>query len=165
MVRRGPRIIAISDVGPREGGYQQRRRYAHSHTLEEMAIDGIPDSKIDMPETIRDYHQYRENITSTDGVILYKERIIVPPSFRGQVLSTLLAAHHGVSMMTARAESSVFWPGISSDISTTRKKPANTATGWHPHSLEHRPPHRSRWSTTSRQCSRTSSYTVAYTTS
>ena len=30
MVRRGPRIIAISDMGPRQGGYQQRRRYAHT---------------------------------------------------------------------------------------------------------------------------------------
>ena len=91
------------------------------HTLEEMATDGIPDSKIEMPETIRDYHQYRENITSTDGVILYKNRVIVPPSLRGDVLSTLYAAHQGISMMTARAESSVFWLGISADISTTRK--------------------------------------------
>ena len=94
------------------------------HTLEEMATDGIPDSNIEMPKTIRDYHQYRENITSTDGVILYKDRVIVPPSLRGEVLSTLHAAHQGVSMMTARAESSVFWPGISADINrpTTRKK-------------------------------------------
>ena len=91
------------------------------HTLEEMATDGIPDSKTEMPETIRDYHQYRENITSTDGVILYKDRVIVPPSLRGEVLSTIHAAHQGVSMMTARAESSVFWPGISADISATRK--------------------------------------------
>ena len=92
------------------------------HTLEEMAIDGIPDSKIEMPETIRDYHQYRENITSTGGVILYKDRIIVPPSLRGEVLSTLHAANQGISIMTARPESSVFWPSISADISTTRKK-------------------------------------------
>ena len=91
------------------------------HTLEEMATDGIPDSKIEMPETIRDYHQYRENITSTDGVILYKDRVIIPPSLCDEILSTLHAAHQGVSMMTARAESAVFWPGISADISTTRK--------------------------------------------
>ena len=34
------------------------------HILEEMATDGILDSTIEMPETIRDYHQYGENITS-----------------------------------------------------------------------------------------------------
>jgi len=91
------------------------------HILEEMTMNGIPDSKIEMPETIRDYHQYRENITSTDGVILYKDRVVIPPSLRGDVLSALHAAHQGVSMMTARAESSVFWPGMSADISATRK--------------------------------------------
>jgi hypothetical protein len=91
------------------------------HMLEEMAMDGIPDSKIEMPEMIRDFHQYRENITSTDGVILYKDRIVIPPSLRGEVLSALHAAHQGISMMTARAESSVFWPGMTADISATRK--------------------------------------------
>ena len=34
--------------------------------LEEMATYGIPDSNINIPETIRDYRQYREHITSTD---------------------------------------------------------------------------------------------------
>ena len=134
------------------------------HTLEEMATDCIPDSKIEIPETNRDYHQYRQNITSTDGVILYNDRVVVPPSVRGEVLSTLHAAHQGISMVIARAESSVFWPGISA-ASVPLEKTANTATGWHPHSLDHRPPHRSRWSTPSRQCARTSSYTGAYTTS
>ena len=103
------------------------------YTLEEMATDGIPDSKIEKPETIRDYHEYRKNITSTDGVILHKDRVIVPPSRRGEVLGTLHAAHQGISMMTARAES--FWLGISADSSTTRKKlrtlpPDGTLTAW-----------------------------------
>ncbi|XP_014670775.1 PREDICTED: uncharacterized protein K02A2.6-like [Priapulus caudatus] len=91
------------------------------HMLEEMAVDGIPDSKFEMPEMIRDFHQFRENITSTDGVILYKDRVVIPPLLRGEVLSALHAAHQGISMMTARAESSVFWPGMSADISATRK--------------------------------------------
>ena len=90
-------------------------------TLEEMATDGIPDSKSEMPETIRDFHQYREYITATDGVVLYKDRVVIPPSLRSEVLSALHAAHQGVSMMTARAESSVFWPGMSADISATRR--------------------------------------------
>ena len=84
-----------------------------------MATDGIHDSKSEMPETIRDFHQYREYITATEGVVLY--RVVIPPSLRGEVLSALHAAHQGVSMMTARAESSVFWPGMSADISATRR--------------------------------------------
>lgn len=93
---------------------------ADMRTLEEMAADGFPESRVGMPEGIRGFHQYREDITSADGVVLYKDRVVVPPSLRGEVLSSLHAAHQGVSMMTARAESSVFWPGISADIRATR---------------------------------------------
>ena len=37
-------------------------------------------------------------------------------------------------MMTARAESSVFWSGMSADICANRN---NTFTGWHPLSSQH----------------------------
>ena len=47
---------------------------------------------------------------------MYKDRVIVPPTLHVEVLSTLNAADQGVSMMTARAESSVFWPGIDGSI-------------------------------------------------
>jgi hypothetical protein len=89
-------------------------------TLEEMAADSFPESRAGMPAAIRGFHQYREDITSADGVVLYKDRVVIPPSLRGEVLSALHAAHQGVSMMTARAESSVFWPGMSADICATR---------------------------------------------
>ena len=100
------------------------------HTLNEMATDSILDSNIEMPETICAFHQYRGNITSADRVILYKNRVIVPPTLHGQVLSTLHAADQGLSMMTAHAESSV----PTSGTVPLYKKNANTATGWHPHS-------------------------------
>ena len=59
------------------------------------------------------------HLSSSDGVILYKDRIVVPPSLRPRCLSALHAAHQGTSAMTARVESSIFWPGISSDIQAT----------------------------------------------
>ncbi|CAL8384340.1 unnamed protein product [Arctogadus glacialis] len=43
-------------------------------TLEEMAADSFPESRAGMPVAIRGFHQYREDITSADGVVLYKDR-------------------------------------------------------------------------------------------
>ncbi|CAL8335397.1 unnamed protein product [Boreogadus saida] len=40
-------------------------------TLEEMAADGFHESRAGMPVAIRGFHQYREDITSADGVVLY----------------------------------------------------------------------------------------------
>jgi len=55
-----------------------------------------------------------------DGVIIYKDRIVVPPSLRCDILSALHSDHQGFSSMTSRAETSLFWPGLSNDIITLR---------------------------------------------
>ena len=81
--------------------------------------DGIPEHWRDMPDALRIYHPFREHLSTIDGVILYKDRIVIPPSLRQVCLTALHAAHHGTSAMIARAESSMFWPGITLDISST----------------------------------------------
>ena len=75
------------------------------------------------PPQLREYFQFREHLYTIDGVILYKDRIIIPPSLREEVLSALHAAHQGVTYCTSmisRAESSVFWPGITPAITALR---------------------------------------------
>lgn len=81
---------------------------------------GIPDSAREMPAEIREFHQFRENLHSTDGVLLYKDRIVVPPTLREDILNSLHSAHQGVTAMIARAETSVFWPGITPAINKMR---------------------------------------------
>ncbi|XP_013400274.1 uncharacterized protein K02A2.6-like [Lingula anatina] len=81
---------------------------------------GIPKHRHELPPSLREYHQFREHIYSVDGVIIYKDRIIIPPCLREQILSALHAAHQGISSMISRAEASVFWPGITADITAVR---------------------------------------------
>merc|ERR1711997_933912 len=71
-------------------------------------------------EELADYWRHRHCLSVLDGVIMMGERIVIPPSLRKEVLSHLHGAHQGVSQMTARAQASVFWPGITSDIARTR---------------------------------------------
>ena len=73
---------------------------------------GIPEFRHEFPPQLREYFQFREHLYTIDGVVLYKDRIIIPPSLREEVLSALHAAHQGVTSMISRAESSVVWPGI-----------------------------------------------------
>lgn len=70
--------------------------------------------------SIKPYWQYREALYELDGVILYKDRVLVPPSMRQHILQTLHSAHQGTSSMEARAREIVFWPGYTNDISDTR---------------------------------------------
>ena len=83
---------------------------------------GMPSHRHELPTPLRDYHQFRNDLYTVGGVVIYKERVVIPPSLREEVLAALHAAHQRVSSKMARAEASVFWPGITSDITTLRAR-------------------------------------------
>ena len=47
-----------------------------------------------------------------DGVILYKDRIVIPVSFREDILNFLHSAHQSVGPMLSQTMSTIFWLGI-----------------------------------------------------
>ena len=69
---------------------------------------------------IRQYLPHRDGFYISDGVILYNDRVVIPPQLRYQVLCTLHAAHQGVSVMDWRARTTVFRPGMTQDIHNIR---------------------------------------------
>ena len=91
------------------------------NTLLAFIENGFPEQISETPQALHAYHQFRDHLNSVDGVILYDDRVLVPPSLQQNVLSTLHAAHQGTSGMIARAEMSVFWPGITKDIKDIRE--------------------------------------------
>ena len=72
--------------------------------------------------TIAHFWPICESAYIQDGVRLYKDRVIVPTSLRGQILQHLHAAHQGISTMEQRACAIVYWPGMSKDIRETRER-------------------------------------------
>ena len=77
---------------------------------------GFPDSRHQVHKDVQLYHNYRHQLSTEEGVLCYKNRVVIPTELRQQVLQTLHAAHQGVTGMTNRAEQAVFWPGITQDI-------------------------------------------------
>ncbi|CAG2221008.1 unnamed protein product [Mytilus edulis] len=67
---------------------------------------GTPEFRHEFPPQLREYFQFREHLYTIDGVIIYKDRIVIPPSLRDEVLCALHAAHQGVTTMISRTESS-----------------------------------------------------------
>ena len=86
------------------------------NTLREIIENGFTIPRDQLPENLKEYSQYRDSLCTLDGVVLYGDRIVIPKHLRSDVLVSLHAAHHGTSSMRSRAESSVFWPGITNDI-------------------------------------------------
>ncbi|KAK3752546.1 hypothetical protein QZH41_003484, partial [Actinostola sp. cb2023] len=88
--------------------------------LASIIESGFPRSRHELPPTLHEYFQFHEHLYTVDGVILYKDRIVIPTALRQQILAILHSAHQGVTSMTARAESTVFWPGITPAITALR---------------------------------------------
>ena len=88
--------------------------------LREEIQRGMADSMHEVPAELKEFHRYRHGLLVVDGVIMYKQRLVVPGSLQKRMLETLHAAHQGVSGMVNRAEQSIFWPSITTDITRTR---------------------------------------------
>ncbi|XP_032233654.1 uncharacterized protein K02A2.6-like [Nematostella vectensis] len=91
-------------------------------TLTTIIESGFPEFQHELPPALQEYHRFRQHLHTIDGVILYKNRIVVPTSLRDAILSTLHSAHQGVTSMTDRAESPIFWPGITPAITALRER-------------------------------------------
>ena len=81
---------------------------------------GFPSDQKLMPAACMLFWPFRNELAYTDGLVLYKERVVVPSALQPRVLRNLHFAHQGVSSMTARAQVAIFWPGITADIQRTR---------------------------------------------
>ena len=67
-----------------------------------------------------EYARYLDALYVSDGVIMYQDRAVIPPTLRKLIVHGLHAAHQGVASMERRAKSIVFWPGMTNDIHQVR---------------------------------------------
>ena len=82
--------------------------------------DGMLASLHELPQPLQQYHRFRDDLYTVDGVVIYKDRVVIPTSLRKDCLIALHVAHQSVSSMIARVEASVFWPGMTPDITALR---------------------------------------------
>ena len=99
---------------------------------------GFPATRSELPHHLREFWKVREELTTLDSLPLYKQRIVVPKALRAEVLEALHSAHQGVAGMKARAEATVYWPGMSAAIVQRRGQCRTCNT--HSPSQPHAPP-------------------------
>ena len=65
---------------------------------------------------LRPYWENRSHLTIVDDLLLYDDRILIPRSMRLQILDCIHTGHVGLTKCRSRAYTSVWWPGISTQI-------------------------------------------------
>lgn len=63
-----------------------------------------------------EYWGVRQGLGFEDGVLLLRERVVLPAELRVRYLSDLHATHQGAGRLKMRARGAVWWPGLGSDI-------------------------------------------------
>ncbi len=89
-------------------------------SLLEYISKGFPEHLPEHLSSLKPYWRYRHSFSELDGVILYNDRVVIPPSLREKVIEILHSAHQGVTSMEARARATVFWPGLTLDMDHVR---------------------------------------------
>ncbi|PIK38385.1 hypothetical protein BSL78_24770 [Apostichopus japonicus] len=84
--------------------------------LTEIVVNGWPERQREVPQAIRKYWAYRDELSVEDGLIIKGDRIVVPKTMQKDILRKLHEAHQGITKCQLRAKASVFWHSINRDI-------------------------------------------------
>ena len=88
--------------------------------LIEAIRTGLNEDGNTWPESLEEYRRERRNLYEKDGIVIFKDRVVIPGNLRSKVLEILHGAHQGSSSMLARASQSVWWPKLCESIEQTR---------------------------------------------
>ena len=84
--------------------------------LKTIIRQGWPASKEEVPENVRDYFSFREELSIQNGLVFKGERIVIPASMRDNMLAKIHASHIGIQGCLRRAREVVYWPRMDKDV-------------------------------------------------
>ena len=77
---------------------------------------GWPENKRGVPEMIRAFYDYRDELVTQDGVIYRGDRVVIPKTMQSEMKQKVHAGHLGINACLRRARDLIYWPGMSKDI-------------------------------------------------
>ena len=82
--------------------------------LHGLVTNGFPEVRAQVPPHCKAYWTLaNDGLLSTSGnIVLYKERLVIPKALRAPITRILHSAHQGCNGMLARANNSIYWPGM-----------------------------------------------------
>ena len=84
--------------------------------LKETLRLGWPANRSQIPNNLRPYWTFREELSEAQGIILKGEKIVIPSVMRKEMLAKIHTSHLGMVKCKQRAKDILFWPGMARDI-------------------------------------------------
>jgi hypothetical protein len=86
----------------------QEATFSELGPLVTLIHKGFPATKDEMDARFSEYWVHRDSLYITDQVVMYNDRVVIPPSLRPEILESMHAAHQGETGMAMTAQSTVF---------------------------------------------------------
>ena len=80
---------------------------------------GWPEYSGNVSQKVRVYMKVKNELSEADGLLIRGSRIIIPQSLRADILKRIHDGHQGLTKCRDRAKSSVWWPGLSTELKNT----------------------------------------------
>ena len=113
-------VLIIENMPVSEGKLEQfkqeTRNYPTLQKLKNTVLNEWPESKSQSDPEHHGYWNLKEEITVCDDLLLRSDRLIVPDSLRGEMLSKIHSSHLGIGKCKRRARDVLFWPGMNQQI-------------------------------------------------
>ena len=85
-------------------------------TLKTTILVGWPEHREQTPVHIREYWNYREELTLHSGVLFKNQKVVIPKAMRPEMISRIHSSHLGIESCLRKARDLVFWPSMNSEI-------------------------------------------------
>ena len=79
--------------------------------------EGWPDKR-QIESALKAYWPAQGELTESNGLLMYGQRMVIPTALRAETLSKLHEGHQGIVRCRLRAKISVWWPGISKQLTS-----------------------------------------------
>ena len=85
-------------------------------TLKTTILSGWPAQRDYSPVNIREYWNFRDELSINNGTLFKSSKVIIPRILRPEVMSKIHSSHLGIEACLRKARDSVFWPNMTGDI-------------------------------------------------
>ena len=83
--------------------------------------EGLPD-KGQIDSRLKVYWSAQGELTESNRLLMYGQRMVVPKSLQAETLNKLHEGHRGITRSCLQAKISVWWPGLSKQLTSFIKK-------------------------------------------
>ena len=84
--------------------------------LSDIVLNGWPSERQKCPPEVRDYWNYRDELSVINSVVFKGTKIVIPEALRPEMLQKVHVGHLGQEKCKKRARQVIFWPKINQDI-------------------------------------------------